>query len=484
MFNTLEYAFLLISAMIVVWGLRNRPLPRILILVAISSFFFVRANLNHPLRLLYPERFSALEALITATGLFLFSSLFDFSIAQKTAAARHPKTRKALFIASVVTDLAVLCTFKYFNFFSAQAGDILGVRAPHLDLLCPIGISFYTFQSISYVTDVYLRKVDPARKYTDYLLYLAFFPQLLMGPIIRASDLLPKLAARPSLTAEEGSRALFRIGTGLVKKLAAADFLRMHAVDPVFSNPVMYSSVEILVAVYAYAFQIYMDFSAYTDIAVGSAALLGIKIPENFNAPYLAKSLREFWHRWHITLSRWLRDYLYIPLGGSRRSALITYRNLMITMVLGGLWHGASLNFLIWGTIHGAALAITRTVSDRPFIKAIPERARRIAGPLLTFHIVTAAWIFFRARTFKDAADIFQGIAALEPGAANVTWSVLAVLTVCALTHAAPRQWIEKVIRGFHMLPAPVQAILFVAAVLGAEKIAGVKVSAFIYEQF
>ena len=484
MFNSLEYAGLLITAAAVVWGLRNRPLTRSLALIALSGFFFVRANLGHPLRLLYPERFSAFNALATSLGLLLLSSVADFIVSRQIARSEVPRARRLLLATSIALDLGILCVFKYFNFFAAEAGALTGMRPLHLNLLCPIGISFYTFQAVSYVTDVYRGKTAPAEQYTDYLLYLSFFPQLLMGPIVRAADLMPKLKAPPSLTAEGGSRALFRIAVGLIKKSAGADFLRMHAVDPVFGNPGMYSSLEILTAVYAYAFQIYLDFSAYTDIAVGSAALLGIEIPENFNAPYLARSLREFWHRWHITLSHWLRDYLYIPLGGSRRSEPLVAVNLMITMVLGGLWHGASMNYLIWGTIHGAALAITRAVAKSGLARKIPERVQAIAGPLLTFHIVTAAWVFFRAKTFKGALDIFRGLFTFEFGTSNITAGALMVLGIAAVTHFIPKTGVEKTVRGFHRLPAPVQALLFIAAVYGADCIGAVQVSPFIYSQY
>jgi D-alanyl-lipoteichoic acid acyltransferase DltB (MBOAT superfamily) len=486
MFTTLEYAGLMTVAAVSVWGLRNRPTFRTLVLIALSSFFFVRANMGHPLIVQSPEKFSAFDALVTCVGLLFCSSLLDFVVAFKigeTTEEEH-NTRRALLAVSVTTNLLVLCFFKYFNFFSSSISSLFGIQAPHLDIFCPIGISFYTFQTVSYVTDVYRKKTAPVERYTDYLLFLAFFPKLLMGPLVRANDLVSKLAAPPVLTAENGSRALFRIGIGVVKKFAIAEFLRLHAVDPVFSNPGMYSSLEILFASYAYAFQIYADFSAYTDIAVGSAALLGIEIPENFNAPYISKSLREFWRRWHITLSSWLRDYLYIPLGGSRRPLFFVCLNLMITMMLGGLWHGASLNFLVWGFIHGAALVATHLLAGRRFIALIPERGRNLLGLFLTFHIVTAAWIFFRAPTFKCASEIFNGMAAMQFGTANISPSALLVLFIAALSHAAPRRWFEAAAQGFHRLPSFAQAALFVTIIWGANKAAAVQVSPFIYSQF
>ncbi len=486
MFCTLEYAALTAVAAILVWVLRNRPSFRILALIGLSSFFYVRANLNHPLLVLNPERFSAFDAAVTCITLLFSTSLLDFVIAEKIGqtAQEDNRTRRILLAVSVTTNLLVLSFFKYFNFFASSISALVGVHAPHLDIFCPIGISFYTFQTLSYVTDVYRGKAAPAGRYTDYLLYLSFFPKLLMGPIVRANDLLPRLLSPPALTAEAGSRALLRIVIGVVKKLAVAEFLRLHAVDPVFSNPEMYSSLEILIAVYAYAFQIYADFSAYTDIAIGSAALLGIEIPENFNAPYLSRSLREFWRRWHITLSSWLRDYLYIPLGGSRRPMFFVCINLMITMVLGGLWHGASLNFLVWGTIHGAVLVVVHLVSGTRFIHRIPTRVRDTAGLYLTFHIVTVAWIFFRAPTFEIASQIISGMAAFNFSAANLSAPAVVVLLIAALSHAIPEEWKDYAALRFHRMPSPVQAAIFVGAVWGANKIAQVQVSPFIYSQF
>ncbi len=484
MFNTLEFACLFGVAFLVTWGLRNRTQARIIALIALSAFFFARANLAHPARLLDPAHYSALKIITTCLSLLFFSSVLDFLTAERIARTDTPRARRALLALSVSINLLILCTFKYFNFFAAEVSVLFRVRAPHLHWLSPIGISFYTFQTISYVTDVYRGKARPAKEYTSYLLYLIFFPQLLMGPIVRAADLLPKLNAPPTLTAEGGSRAIFRIGLGLVKKSAVADFLRMHAVDPVFSNPRMYSSLEILVAVYAYAVQIYMDFSAYTDIAVGTAALLGVEIPENFNSPYLATSLRDFWHRWHITLSTWLRDYLYIPLGGSRKPAPIVYLNLFVTMVLGGLWHGASMNFLIWGAIHGVVLVLTRAASGLSVLRAGPQKLRTALGILLTFHIVTTAWVFFRAATLKGALDVFKGLFAMDFGTENISAPALSVLLIAGLSHLVTRPRFDKIIELFHRIPAPVQALLFVGAAYGAEKVAAVKVSAFIYSQY
>jgi len=269
-----------------------------------------------------------------------------------------------------------------------------------------------------------------------------------------------------------------------VKKLVIADFLRVHMVDPVFTNPEMYSSVEAMAAIYGYAFQIYADFSGYTDIAIGSAALIGFRLPENFRAPYRAKNLREFWQRWHITLSEWLRDYLYIPLGGSRCAAWRIYVNLMVTMVLGGLWHGPALTFVVWGGIHGLALVATRLVQRSSLFAALPEKLKEGIGGVLTFHVVTLAWVFFRAPSLDIAKRVLGAVGALDPGVANLPVLVPPLLLAAAATHFVPECWMDRVHRLFHTLPSPVQAAVFITMVLLAREVATSEVAPFIYSQF
>jgi len=247
--------------------------------------------------------------------------------------------------------------FKYADFFTQ---DVLGADVERLSLILPAGISLHTFQSLSYTIDVYRRELPATRSVVQFATFVLFFPQLVAGPIVRAQDLLPQLAAPPPLELEPSTRALFRIVVGLFKKIALADTLAIAIVDRVFENPERYSSVEVLGGVYGYALQIYLDFSAYSDIAIGSATVLGFTLPENFRTPYRSANLQEFWRRWHISLSTWLRDYLYIALGGSRFGPARTYFNLIATMLLGGLWHGASWAFIVWGGLHGFGLAITR----------------------------------------------------------------------------------------------------------------------------
>ncbi len=470
LFNSIEYACLLVIAIACSWLLASHRRLRVILLLAASYIFYASWNTKY-------------------LGLIFFSSSLDFAIGRLLSSAKNRQKRRALLALSIIVNLGILCVFKYFNFFASEVAGLFntfGIEAsvPYLNVLLPVGISFYTFQTLSYTIDVYRGRLEPAESYTEYLLFVSFFPQLVAGPIVRASTLLPQIASGPKLSSEQGSRAIYRIGIGLVKKIVIADFLGAHIVDPVFSNPQMYSSVETMVAVYSYAFQIYADFSAYSDIAIGSAALLGFTIPENFQAPYRAADLREFWQRWHISLSTWLRDYLYVPLGGSRGSSFRTYANLMITMLLGGLWHGAAMTFIAWGAMHGGALVITRIIQRLGGIDKIPAGVRRVVGVVFTFHLVCAAWVFFRSSSFDNAIDIFKSIAELTTDTTNISKSVLAALAAALLTHWIPVGWIERIRRLFHIIPAPLQAAALIAAILAARQLGHTEVEPFIYFQF
>ena len=283
---------------------------------------------------------------------------------------------------------------------------------PLLQILLPVGISFYTFMGISYIVDVYRRQLEPAG-WLDTFLYLSFFPHLVAGPIVRGAELFPQFAKRRDPKHVDFSRAAYLIFAGLFKKVVLSSYLATTIVDPVFGDPGAHSSSEILVAVYGYAVQIYADFSGYTDIAIGIALLLGFEFPQNFDRPYTARSLQDFWRRWHMTLSRWLRDYLYIPLGGSRRGKLRTYLNIFITMLLGGLWHGAAWNFVVWGGIQGAGQVIGHARRDRRAERGLPEPEdtprRRAVERFVTFHIVCLGWIFFRAGSIGGAFAHAEG---------------------------------------------------------------------------
>jgi D-alanyl-lipoteichoic acid acyltransferase DltB (MBOAT superfamily) len=329
--------------------------------------------------------------------LLLGTITLDYYLGLAIERTEDPVRRKVLLIVSLVSNLGILFFFKYNDFFAI---DVLHVRDQPWNLILPAGISFHTFQSLSYTIDVYRRELPATKSIIQFATFVLFFPQLVAGPIVRADELLPQLAAPPAHDTRKAADGLWRIVLGLFKKIALADVLARMIVDNVFKHPDRYSSLEVLVGVVAYAFQIYLDFSAYSDIAIGSAQLLGFDLPENFRTPYRSANLQEFWRRWHMSLSRWLRDYLYIPLGGSRGGELATYRNLILTMLLGGLWHGANWTFIVWGALHGGGLAMTRVFQRR--VAARPQDAVRTLG---RFAAITAAGVVVHLTAFRSVEN-------------------------------------------------------------------------------
>ncbi len=335
--------------------------------------------------------------------------------------------RKTTLVISIATLLLILGFFKYYGFFLTSLQDILFAVGwqrdlPFLQVILPVGISFFTFQAISYVVDVYRRQVAHRENPLDVLLYISLFPQLVAGPIVRAADFLPQLERQAILTRHAVVGGLVLCWFGLMKKMVVANYLAADIVDPG-----SYSSLFVLLATYGYAVQIYCDFSGYSDIAIGTAALLGFQFKINFNQPYRATNLQDFWRRWHMSLSQWLRDYLYIPLGGSRFGRWKTYRNLLITMFLGGLWHGAAWNFVIWGCLHGAWLALERWF--RVGLQT-PGKIKVLLGWAATFHVVCAAWIFFRASDLLTAIALFSTLAEFTMGVDELTWFTLGLIFI------------------------------------------------------
>lgn len=327
-----------------------RPVGALLVLFSASSLFYLAWCVA------MHGAYRYLLALLMGT------IVLDYYLGLAIERTAAPGRRKLLLVVSLVSNLGVLCIFKYADFFLI---DVLRLPVSPLGLILPAGISFHTFQSLSYTIDVYRKEVRATTSVLEFATFVLFFPQLVAGPIVRAKDLLPQLGELPPYDHQRAIAGLYRIAAGLWKKIALADTLAIAIVDGVFSAPERFSSVEVAAAVAGYALQIYLDFSAYSDIALGSAQLLGFTMPENFRTPYRSASLQEFWRRWHMSLSTWLRDYLYIPLGGSRGSSLATYRNLLATMLLGGLWHGASWTFVVWGGLHGGGLAMARALEER-----------------------------------------------------------------------------------------------------------------------
>src|SRR5437763_11400918 len=340
------------------------------------------------------------------------SSAVSYVAGQLIDAASDLRRRKTVLGIAVALHLGLLGFFKYFDFFVSSANQLarlLGLEheLPFIEILRPVGISFFTFHGISYITDVYRGDVAVCRNPLDMLLYMSFFPQLVAGPIVRAAYFLPQLA-RPSSEPIPIGPALLLILGGLFKKVVIANYLATGLVDPVFAAPTSYGGPDLLLATYGYAVQIYCDFSAYSDMAIALAALLGFRFPANFDQPYRAQRLREFWRRWHISLSTWLRDYLYMPLGGNRHGRLRTYCNLLLTMLLGGIWHGAGWKFVMWGALHGGGLCVERLIE--PWLGPHSQRpAARVIATFIVFHFVCFAWIFFRAEDFAVARLYIAG---------------------------------------------------------------------------
>jgi alginate O-acetyltransferase complex protein AlgI len=418
---------------------------------------------------LMPTRASRQFLLLVASGVFYGShtpwhllvlatpSLIDFACAARIEDNEDPATRKRWLILSLVSNLGLLGYFKYADFFADSIGALIGVTTVPLGLALPLGISFFTFKTLSYTIDVYRREIPACRSMWRYAMFVSYFPELVAGPIVRASVFLPQMDRNLEPSRERTTVGLQLILLGVTKKLFIADRLAT-LVNPVFAAPGAYSQFTVISAVIAYSLQIYCDFSGYSDMAIGVSRIIGFDLPENFNMPYIATSITEFWRRWHITLSQWLRDYLYVPLGGNRKGARRTYVNLMITMLLGGLWHGAAWTFVVWGLLHGGGLAAHKLWSRHV------SRGRRpfdgVIGWLLTYSFVCLAWVFFRAPDFTTAMLMVKKIAGLEPGGA--TWVYLPlflILPLVAAAHAAG-VWIaaqekESGTTPEHWVPAP-----------------------------
>ncbi len=420
-------------------------------------------------------------------GLLIFSATFNWFIADQVFKSSSRAKRKWLIALDILVNLGVLGFFKYYEFFTEQLGDALKMfhierDLPLLQVILPVGISFFTFQAISYVIDVHRGKVPPAKSLLDVMLMMSFFPHLVAGPIVRASDLLPQFAQTPKLTRGMVTHALLLIVWGLFKKGVIASELATGLVDKVFFDPSSHGGLDLLAATYGYAVQIYCDFSAYSDMAIGLAALLGYRFPRNFNQPYRATSLQDFWRRWHISLSSWLRDYLYIPLGGGRGGLFKTCRNIIITFVLGGLWHGASWTFIAWGALHGGVLTFERVwQSVRP---ASWPRWPAIVGLIVTFHIVCLSWILFRSENFDMALDFLHGLTDWSTPAMELT-PFLGILIVLGLgMHFLPPRAIEKTTQLFKGLPSPVLGVGLALIMLMVDAMRPDGVAAFIYYQF
>jgi D-alanyl-lipoteichoic acid acyltransferase DltB (MBOAT superfamily) len=474
LFPTADYALFFLGVFAVSWGLRSRLGAHKLLLLLASYAFYAH----------WDWRFLPLLVCVS-----LVAFLVAFGLQRVQAVGR----RKALLAVGVIVSLGTLAVFKYATFAVTSLVNLLdaaGVRWTPSELptfALPVGISFFVFHGISLMMDVYRGKVTVPVRLLDSLLYVAFFPQLVAGPILRASSFLPQLTKPPEPVGLEVPRAIELVVLGLAKKVLVANFLATRLVDPVFQAPQGLPGLEVLLGVYGYAAQIYCDFSGYTDIAIGSALLLGYRFPENFDAPYTATSLQDFWHRWHISLSSWLRDYLFIPLGGSRAGNVRTLVNLAVTMILGGLWHGAAWSFVLWGALHGVGLVVHRLWS-RSALPAVQRlraaRAWRLPAQLLTFHFVCLGWVFFRAASLEHGLEVLAALGGPWTLGAWLTPALLLAVGVGILGQATPEAARRLVRAVMERLPVPVQGVAFALAVMAIEVLGPSGVAPFIYFQF
>jgi D-alanyl-lipoteichoic acid acyltransferase DltB (MBOAT superfamily) len=525
LFPTIDFAVFFIIVFTLNWLLRPYYKVWRAVLIIASLYFYGSWNWTYVL-------------------LILASILFNWATGRAALRSLGPegqKTTRSRWIVglAVLANLAVLAYFKYTIFFvdgivstvnSLPLGDI---DPPLIEILLPVGISFFTFQAMSYVIDAGRNDVDDMAL-LDFALYVSFFPQLVAGPIVRATEFAPQLRTRPDPRHVRYAEAFRLIFAGLFKKVVISGYLAAQIVDPVFANPELQTTPDIFFAIYGYAIQIYADFSGYTDIAIGCALLLGFRFPQNFDAPYIARSMQDFWRRWHMTLSRWLRDYLYIPLGGNRGPTAFVYRNLFLTMLLGGLWHGAAWTFVIWGALHGVALVAER--SER-LVVALPAAAL-VASPVLlaigwvtgwgvgtvigvlwvtaalalitggaarlaplegrgptgtavkvirwaaTLNVVCLTWVFFRAESVGDALTMLHRLFTAGGAATAVTWVVVAVIAGSIASQFVPPRVVERAQEAYSRAGLAVQLAAVVVGLMVVSALGPEGVAPFIYFQF
>ncbi|MBI1306498.1 MAG: MBOAT family protein [Bacteroidetes bacterium] len=442
--------------------------------------------------------------------LLILSTVVDYYCGKAIYKSDKQNFRRLLLVVSLVLNLGLLAFFKYSGYFVGLINDWFGTElkainflaafangfGSHFDIyeiILPVGISFYTFQTLSYTIDIYRRELEPAKNIVDFGFFVTFFPQLVAGPIVRAADFLPQIYKKYSLTREQLGAAIFLILCGLFKKVVISDYISVNFVDRVFDEPLKYSGFNNLMAIYGYSIQIYCDFSGYSDMAIGLAALLGFHLPPNFKSPYKSVSITDFWRRWHISLSSWLRDYLYISLGGNRKGKIRTYINLMLTMLLGGLWHGAATRFVIWGGLHGVALAIHKV-----WMQLFPGLAKKndwwykLLVGIFTFHFVAFCWIYFRADSLVIVRNMLSQVGTLFThfDGAEVTtriqamWKPMAVIVLGFIIHFLPKSWKDESREWFTYTPQVAKVLIVTAVIFVCYQMKSADVQPFIYFQF
>lgn len=471
-FSTGIFLWLFAGFVLVYLSLQHRTTARLLFVTMFSYYFYYKSS----------GTYFFLLAIVTVS---------DFLIARQMDSTVHALKRKGWVVLSLCINLGLLGYFKYTNFLGNCWASLVGGTFTPLDIFLPVGISFFTFQSLSYTIDVYRREITPLNCILDYAFYVSFFPQLVAGPIVRARDFIPQIRRPLFVSREMFGRGVFLIVSGLFKKAVISDYISVNFVERIFDNPLLYSGVENLMGVYGYALQIYCDFSGYSDMAIGIALLLGFHFNINFDSPYQSASITEFWRRWHISLSSWLRDYLYISLGGNRKGKIRQYLNLIITMFLGGLWHGASWNFVVWGMLHGVALALHKgwmSVMGRKKGEHSGD-LHRLGGRLLTFHFVCFCWIFFRNADFSTSMDMIRQIVTafrpqLFPQLLTGYSEVFVLMLLGYLLHFSPARWEHACTQTVIRMPFIGKVLLLTATAYLVIQMKSADIQPFIYFQF
>ena len=468
LFSSGIFWFLFILFLPVYIALKKSKAKMVLFVIAFSLFFYYKSS-------------GWFFLMLIAT------SLVDWLISWAIFKTRTRGKKLCLMWLSICISLSILGYFKYANFFLWNWNAMVEGNFQPLEIILPVGISFYTFQSISYVVDVYKRKITPTRSWFDYLFFLSFFPALVAGPIVRADYFLPQIKKNVEADASMIWGGLWLVIIGIIKKALIADYIAQYN-DLIFNDPQLYTGVQTLMGVLGYTMQIYCDFSGYSDMAIGLALIMGFRLGTNFDSPYQSRNLTEFWRRWHISLSSWLRDYLYIPLGGNRKGTIRTYVNNFLTMLIGGLWHGAAWKFVFWGAMHGVGLAVHKAC--QPVLKKVPDNAFTIfVSWLLTFIYVSFLWVFFRAKDFSDSILIIKNIfidfkfwQIPQFIAVRGVWCLMMLALI--IMHFVPQRWADRLQLRYANAPWLVKLVIFVLVVQLVVEFMIAEVQPFIYFQF
>jgi alginate O-acetyltransferase complex protein AlgI len=474
-FNSGFFLFLFIVFLALYIPVSKTLLPKLIYVSLFSFYFYYKSSGIYVLLLL-----------LTTTS--------DFLLARQMAQTTTHWKRSLLLTCSLLVNLGMLGYFKYTNFLHEIFSGLAGLPYKPFDIFLPVGISFFTFQSLSYTIDVYRGNLQPVPRWINYAFFVSFFPQLVAGPIVRASDFISQIEKPAFVSKDMLGRGIFLICTGLFKKAVISDYISGNFVDRIFQEPTLYTGLENLFGMYGYALQIYCDFSGYSDMAIGIALLLGFHFPDNFNSPYQSKNITEFWRRWHISLSSWLRDYLYISLGGNRKGKIRTYINLFLTMLLGGLWHGASFRFILWGALHGLALGIHKFFGSLNLSFAKTEEGEtkpvfNFLSVVFTFHFVCFCWIFFRAENMQKAGDMITQI--LTQFTPQIFFdfivgykAVLFLMVVGYILHFMPKSLEIKSEHWVTHSHFAVKATLVIVAIIIVIQTKSASIQPFIYFQF